>query len=194
MIDTVLRFYVTALCFPELSCQGFPDSAKLVLEFLAGPYTIPTALALALFAYWLAMAVGADRAANQRTVLRGVLAALLAWGLATLGGLAWQGVGGLRTGDGIACWHGLPSACPAAAIGFAVGATLWRRDWRWGLGIFLATGLWTGAQVCCGLRYPLDVVAGTVLGAGLAWLLGPADWLDRPVDAFIRLARRLMLA
>ena len=82
----------------------------------------------------------------------------------------------------------------AAAIGFAVGATLWRRDWRRGLVACLMTGLWVVAQVSCGVRYPMDAIVGTLLGTGLGWLLGAIAWLDRLLGALVRLARRLMLA
>jgi membrane-associated phospholipid phosphatase len=75
-----------------------------------------------------------------------------------------------------------------------VAATLWRRDWRRGLVICLLTGLWVVAQVSCGVRYPLDVIAGTLLGISLGWLLGAIAWLDRLLGALVHLARRLMLA
>jgi hypothetical protein len=38
------------------------------------------------------------------------------------------------------------------------------------------------------------VIVGTVIGAGLAWLLGYADWLDRYLDGVIRFVRGLILA
>ncbi len=194
----VLHYYVKILCFLHTNFQELPDRANLVLESLAGGYVVPTGLALAILIYWFEGPTAADRLANQRVVLRGLVAALAAWGIAALSGLAWrQGLADPELAQAFSdwmCWQGLPSTSMAAAVGFALGATLWRGDWRWGLGIFLATGLWAGTQVCCGYHYAMDVVVGTVLGAGLGWLLGLADWLDRPLDALIRLARRLTLA
>lgn len=195
MMEDVLRYYVTALCFVCTFCQGLPAAMKLVLQFLAGPYAVPTGLTMVLLAYWFRAAMMADRAAHQRAVLRSLTAAFFAWGLATLIGVGWQRLlGGVQAVNDWMCWHGLPSACPAAAVGFTLGATVWRWDWRRGLGLCLMTGMWAGAQVCCGVRYPLDVVVGAVLGTALGWWLGSIRWLDRPLGMLVRLARRLMLA
>jgi hypothetical protein len=195
ILEGVVRFYVTAFCFLEISCQALPEPVTLVLEFLAGPYAIPTALALSLVVYWFKMGTTADRAASQRTVLRGLLAVIFAWALAALVGLAWrQGMGEMQFGDRIECWRGLPSACPAAAVGFALGATLWRHDWRRGLVACLLTGMWVVPQTLCGAGYPMDIVVGTLLGTSLGWLLGVMRLLDRLLGALVRLARRLMLA
>jgi hypothetical protein len=190
--------YVTILCFLRILFQELPAQVNPALAFLACGYFVPAGLALAVLVRWFEGPGIADRATNQREVLRGLVAALVAWGLTALIGLAWK----LGFSDPAwepvlsewTCWHGPPYPSPAAAMGFALGATLWRRDWRWGLGYCLATGLWTGAQVCYGLRYPMDVVIGAVIGAGLAWLLGYVAWLNQPLNALIRLARRWMLA
>jgi hypothetical protein len=194
MVEDVVRFYVRALCFMETACQSLPEPALIVLEFLAGPYAIPAALALTLVVYWFKMGTATDRAASQRAVLRGVLAGLMGWGLATLVSMAWQqGIGGLQLGE-IECWRGIPSACSAAAAGFALGATLWRHDWRRGFVACLLTGVWVVTQTFCGARYPMDAVVGTFLGTSVGWVVGAIGWLDRLFGLLVRLARRLMLA
>jgi membrane-associated phospholipid phosphatase len=194
----VLYSYVTILCFLRFLFQGLPAQADLALALLARGYAVPTGLALAALIRWFEGPGASDRAANQREVLRGLIAALVAWGLAALIGLAWKlGLSHPAWEPVLSewtCWHGPPYPSPAAAVGFALGTMLWRLDWRWGLGYCLAAGLWTGAQVCYGVRYPMDVIIGTVIGAGSAWLLGYVARLDRPLNALIRLARRLMLA
>lgn len=200
MID-VLYTYVTIFCSWRILIQDLlvrlPE-ANLALEVLAGGYLVPLALALMTLVRWFEGTTVADRAANQRTVLCGLLAALLAWGLAVSVGLVWEeglsDLGWERVLSGWTCWQRVPFPSIAAATGVALGATSWRRDWRWGLGCFLATGFWAGAQACLGLYYPMDVVVGTLIGASLGWLLGSAAWLKRPLGALIRLARRWMLA
>jgi hypothetical protein len=171
---------------------------NLALEFLAGWYAVPVGLLLIAFIYWFVGVTADDRLANQRAVLRGLMAALIAWILTVLVELVWllllRGPQWKEIVSGWACWQGAPSACPAAAIGFALGATLWWRNWHWGMGCILATGLWAIAQVFVGLYYPLDVVVGTVIGMGLAWWLRSMAWLDRPLGVLVRLARRFMLA
>jgi membrane-associated phospholipid phosphatase len=194
----ILHYYVTFLCSLRTLCQDLPAQVSLVLGFLAGGYVVPTLLAVMALLRWFEGPRAAERFANQQTVLRGLLTALIAWGLAVLFGLACSRVlsdaPAMEAVGGWGCWHGTPYPSSAAAIGFALGAALWRRDWRWGLAACLATSLWAVAQVCCGLRYPLDVVVGAALGAALAWLLGAMAWWERPLGALIRLARRLMLA
>jgi len=190
--------YVRTLCFLHLLFQQMPNQVQLVLEFLARGYIAPAGLALGLLVYWFEGKTTSAHRANQLTVLRALLAALLAGGMAALSGSAWrQGLSDpelLQTFSDWPCWQGPPSISVAAAAGFALAATLWQRNWRWGLGLLLTTGLWVGARVCCGHNYPLDVVFGTVLGPSLAWLLGYAYWLDRPLEAVIRFARRLTMA
>jgi hypothetical protein len=194
----VLYFYVSIFCVQRALLEGFPGTVNCLLKFLAGWHAVPVGLALAALIYWFTGATPVDRAANQRSVLRGLLAALVVWILAALVELVWLLVLSTPQWKEIvsewACWQGPPSACPAAAVGFALGATLWRRAWRWGLGCCLATGLWAVAQVFYGVCYPLDVVVGTAIGVGLAWWLGSMAWLDRPLNVLVRLARRLMLA
>ncbi len=44
------------------------------------------------------------------------------------------------------------------------------------------------ARVIGGVHYPADVVAGAWLGAGWAWLVDRAGWLERPLMAVGRRA------
>jgi hypothetical protein len=193
----LLYAYTKALSFLELLFRELP-AIRPVLRFLAEGYVVPTALALVVLIRWFEGARAADRLANEGAVLRSLVVVLAAWGLAGLAGLECRQVLSAQAIEEMNIqwpwWHGLPAPSSAAATGFALAAGLWRRDWRWGLGLCLATGLWATAQVCYGLRYPLDVVVGTALGVGLAWPLGAATWLERPLNAIIHLARRLMLA
>ncbi len=194
----VLYFYVSLFCSQRTLVQGLPDVMSRLLGTLAGWHLVPTGLELVAFVYWFTGATALDRAGNQRVVLRGLLAALTAWivtlavkvvWLLVLSGPQWKEIVGEW-----ACWQGPPSACPAAAAGFALSTVLWRRDWRLGLGCCLAVCLWVVAQVFYGVCYPLDVVVGTAIGVGLAWWLWSMALLNRPLDALIDLARRWMLA
>lgn len=193
----LLYSYTKALSFLELFFRELP-AVRPALRLLADGHVVPTALALAMLVRWFEGPRAADRLANQRAVLRSLLAALGAWGLVALAGLVCKQVVSAQVIGEMNIqwpwWHGLPSPSSAAATGFALAAGLWRRDWRWGLGFCLTTGLWATAQVCYGLRYPLDVVVGAALGVGLAWPLGVATRLERPLDAILRLAGRLMFA
>jgi hypothetical protein len=194
----VLYFYIALFCTQYEIFQDVPGVAGRLVAALANWYFVPTVLALIFAVYWFNGARASDRIVNQRVVLRGFLAALIAWLVAEAIGLAWSlALSGAQWTDidqKWACWHGSPTACPAAAVGFALGATLWRRDWRWGLGCNLIVCLWAVTQIFAGVCYPIDVIVGTVIGLILAWLLDNVAWLDRPLDVLIYLVRRLMMA
>jgi hypothetical protein len=194
----VLYFYVSFLCGLRALVQRLPEVVNRLFGTLAGWYLVPTGLALVVLVYWFTGMAVADRTANQRTVLRALLAALVAWILAGLVRLVWLLVLSAPEWKGVVgewnCWQGVPAACSAAAAGFALSTVLWRRDWRLGLGCCLAVCLWAVAQVFYGVCYPLDVVVGTAIGVGLAWWLWSMALLNRPLDALIDLARRWMLA
>jgi hypothetical protein len=194
----VLYFYVFFLCDLRALVQRLPEVIERLLGTLAGWYLVPTGLALVVLVYWFTGEEVAYRTNNQRAVLRALLAALVAWVLAGLVRLGWllvlSGSEWKEIVDGWTCWQGVPAANSAAAVGFAFGTVLWRRDWRLGLGCCLAVSLWAVAQVFDCVCYPLDIVVGTVIGVGLSWWLWSMDWLDRPSDALIGLARRWMLA
>ena len=171
---------------------------SLALRVLASGHIVPTALAMMVLARWFKVTVGTVRAVNQRSLLRSLLATLIAWGLAISLGLLW------RTWLSDPGWttvltywtgrHNAPFPNLAAAAGIALGTASWRQTWRWSLGCFLATGLWAGAQVCLGFYYPMDIVVGSLIGAIVGWMLGSMTWLDRLMGVFVRLARRWMLA
>ncbi len=171
---------------------------NLALRVLASGYIVPTALAMMVLARWFKGTVVAVRAANQRALLRSLLAALIAWGLAIAVGLLWQGwLSDPNWARMLSEWAGrqnAPFPNLAAAAGVALGAASWRQTWRWSLGCLLATGLWAGAQVCLGFYYPMDIVVGSLIGAIVGWLFGSMTWLNRLMGVFVRLARRWMLA
>jgi undecaprenyl-diphosphatase len=169
-----------------------------LMRLLVNDYFVPTALCLLAAALWFSGANRGARAANQRAVVSMVVAVLLANVLVKLCNLLYfrprpfsvQEVNLLfyRPSD-----SSLPSN--AAAVGFAFAGVGWQRSRRLGMLMGVLGGLWGFARVYCGVHYPLDIVAGGLVGVFSAWVVGKAQSPLEPLMlAIIALGRRLYLA
>jgi undecaprenyl-diphosphatase len=169
-----------------------------LMRLLVNDYFVPTALCLLAAALWFSGANRDARAANQRAVVSMVVAVLLANVLVKLCNLLYfrprpfsvQEVNLLfyRPSD-----SSLPSN--AAAVGFAFAGLGWQRDRRLGVVMGVLGGLFGFARVYCGVHYPLDIVAGGLVGVFSAWVVGKAQSLLEPLMlALIAFGRRLYLA
>jgi hypothetical protein len=194
---TIAHFYVTFLCSFR---AGLSDTLaglpwlNLTVELIAAQHLVPVLLLAALLAAWFEGGSRERRAVRQRALLRAMLGALLAWAVASLIGVqtrAWLQQTAIADAS---CWIGAPFPSIATAAGFALGAALYRADWRWGLGCLALVALWTMARVARGLCYPLDVFTGALIGVVPGWILGWAGWLESPLDSVVRFLRRMALA
>jgi undecaprenyl-diphosphatase len=79
-----------------------------------------------------------------------------------------------------------------AAPAFAIAVTLLLIHRRLGLVVVLGAAVMSYARVYCGDHYPVDVLAGALIGAGAAWVL--TTRLGKAMAALRRLADRLILA
>lgn len=169
-----------------------------LMRLLVNDYFVPTALCLLAAALWFSGANRDARAANQRAVVSMVVAVLLANVLVKLCNLLYfrprpfsvQEVNLLfyRPSD-----PSLPSN--AAAVGFAFAGLGWQRNRRLGLLMGVLGGLFGFARVYCGVHYPLDIVAGGLVGVFSARVVGKAQSLLEPLMlALIGFGRRLYLA
>jgi hypothetical protein len=196
---TIAGFWVAFLCSWRASLTEALAALpwlNVIVSFIAGQHLVPSLLLAAGLAAWFEGGSKELRAIRQRALLRAVVAGGLGWGLALLLGsqaTLWLG----REWDGMAdaaCWIGLPFPSLAASAGFALGAALWRADWRWGLSCLALVSLWVAARAARSTCYPLDVLAGALIGLIPGWIVGWAGWLERPLDAVVRFLRRMALA
>lgn len=82
-----------------------------------------------------------------------------------------------------------PSLPAAMAFCFAAGARLANR-WL-GIGLYVLAILFAIARVYAGVHYPLDVIAGAVIGAGMVQIVARLESIANPfADRAIALARR----
>ncbi len=168
------------------------------MRLLVNDYLIPTTLCLLAAALWFAGGSREERSRNQLVVLRLVVALLLANLLVKLCNLVYfrprpfsvQAVNLLfyRPSD-----SSLPSNAAAVALTFA--AVGWQASRRLGVIMGVMAALFSFARVYCGVHYPLDVVVGGLVGAVSGYIVTKGQrFLEPPMDALIRIARRLYLA
>jgi undecaprenyl-diphosphatase len=173
-------------------------SMDALMRLLVNDYFVPTILCLLAAAFWFAGGTKEERGRNQRAVLSIIVAVLLANLVVKLCNLIYfrprpfsvQPVNLLfyRPSD-----SALPSN--AAAVGFTFAAVAWRRNRRLGALMGVLAGLFAFARIYCGVHYPLDVVAGGLIGAVCAYVVGKGQRLLEPLtDAIIRVGQRLYLA
>jgi undecaprenyl-diphosphatase len=169
-----------------------------VMRALVTDFIVPTFQVLGLLGLWFEGKAIPERRGNQRTVLRAMVALLVASGLVKLSNLIYFRERPFR-------WHEInllfyfpsDSSFPSnsATVVFAVAAAVWLRNRSWGRPMLLLAAAFAFSRVYTGVHYPGDVLGGFALGAATAWALTEhGKWLDPVYDRIIKLARRLYLA
>jgi undecaprenyl-diphosphatase len=168
-----------------------------LVRLLLNDYFVPTVLAMILLALWFEGTTPMAQARNQRTVLVGSLSAALANILLKFMNLVYYRPRPFDAGEvNLLFYRPTDSSLPsnAAALGFAIAVGVWfywrRRGW---LLVGLAT-LFGLSRILGGVHYPLDVVAGAVLGAISAGLVQQQkNLVDNLLAIIVRLSARLSL-
>ena len=156
-----------------------------VMRLLASDFFLPVVLALATFALWFAGRTARDRYLNQWAFLYGVIGA----GFANLFVKVFdQHFFRSRPFIVLPDTHVLlyrptVSSFPsvAAAYGFAIAAGVFLVNKRWGLLIGVGALLFSFARIYAGMHYPLDVVAGALLGILTTWTFARVLNVLKPV-------------
>ena len=86
------------------------------------------------------------------------------------------------------------SSLPAnpAALAFAMAMGVWLINRRAGLPLFFLAGLWSFVRVYNGLFYPTDVLAGGLIGMGVACLVTLGLRAIEPVPTWVLKGARLL--
>ena len=190
-----------------LQINGMAGGSELLdglVRLFANDYFVPTSLSILLLSVWFAGSDADQRHRHQRAVLAAPLAVLLVNLAVSYSNSA--GITGTRpfmdyaraveTARALFYLPPDPSfPSNSAAVAFVLGGLLFWANRRVGLlGLGLASGIGF-ARVYAGVHYPLDVVAGAVLGlVGAMAAIGIMRIFD-PVPSFLlRVGRRLFLA
>lgn len=176
---------------------GQMPALDAVMRFLVSDYVLPTAIGLIAAGLWFAGVTPSVRGPNQRAVLQGGVAVLLANVVVKLFNLVYFRPRPFVTHDvNLLFYRPSDSSLPSnpAAVGFAMAVAVWWVNRQAGGTMLILAILWSLARVYCGVHYPLDVVAGAAVGGFAAYLIvwqTPA--LDRAYDWLIGLGERLFL-
>lgn len=169
-----------------------------IMRLLVNDYGLTTAMALGLVALWFEGGERAEREGNQRAVLMAILSVMLANVLLKLCNMVYFRPRPFEThAVNLLFYHPTDSSLPSnvATVGFALAVSLWTWNRRAGLAFGIAAILLGLSRVFCGVHYPGDVLAGVVLGGGVAYaLLRQSRWFGPLCDFVIDIARRMYLA
>lgn len=164
-------------------------------RLLLNDYFVPTTLALALLALWFEPS-GLDRQ-NQRAVLTATLSAALANALLKgLNLLYFRPRPFAHHPVNLLFYHPTDSSFPsnAAALGFAIAAGVWFYHRAWGWTLVVIAALFGLSRIFGGVHYPLDVLAGALLGWSSAYVIYRQNYLlNRLLDFTVTLADKLRL-
>lgn len=137
-----------------------------LIEIVVSDYLVPVALALTLLALWFA----ADTGSRRRYQL-GVIAAVLALAFANgsieiLNNFLFRDRPFVDHEVSLLFYEPTDSSFPAnvAALAFAVSTAVWVFNRRVGNALLAVSALYAFSRVYAGVHYPLDVIAGGVIG------------------------------
>ena len=169
-----------------------------LMQALVSDYVGPTLQVLGLLGFWFDGPDNKTRRENQRAVLRAAVVLLISGAVVVLINMLWARDRPFRYHEVNLLFYrppdpSFPSNSTAVVFGFAT--TVWLQNRRWGWPMLILAGSFAFSRVYCGVHYPTDILAGSVLGVGTAWLVTHRlRLLDRLFDRVIALARYLYLA
>ena len=166
-----------------------------VAQWVVSDYLVPVSLALALVALWF---IEPDRVVRQRHQI-GVFAALTAMGLASLAVFSFNALyfrpRPFDTVDvTLLFYRPTDSSFPSNAVAavFGIAAVVWGVNRRLGTALLVASGLYGLARVYVGVHYPLDVLAGALIGIAVAFLVLKLRDLIMPLLVWVIKAVRII--
>ncbi|MEE9284484.1 MAG: phosphatase PAP2 family protein [Dehalococcoidia bacterium] len=170
-----------------------------VMKLLVSDFFLPVLIALAAFSLWFTGRTFHQRLANQWGFLYAAVGAGLSNLVVQIFNQSFYRPRPFVTLDDVTVLFYRPTdpsfPSNAAAFAFAMAAGVWLTNRRWGTIIGVGALLFVFARVYAGMHFPLDVVAGALLGILTTWFFARALDLIKPVvDWAFRLLRWFHLA
>lgn len=170
-----------------------------VMTLLVSDFFLPVVIALAAFAMWFTGRSWEERWKNQVGFIYAVSGAGFANLFVRIFNDHFERARPFLTLNdvGILFYRPTDPTFPsnAAAYAFAMAAGIWLVNRRWGMVIGLGALLFSFGRVYAGMHFPLDVVAGALIGVLTTYLFARVLGLFKPVlDLAFRVVRALYLA
>ena len=168
-----------------------------VIELVVSDYLVPVALALMLLALWFAGGTS-SRTKYQYGVIAAVLALALGNGsIEILNNFVLRDRPFVDHEVTLLFYEPTDSSFPAnaAALAFGVSAAVWAFNRRVGSALLAVSALYAFSRVYVGVHYPLDVIAGGLIGVIAAVVAHTIVRLLRPfIDVLLKAGRIVLLA
>jgi len=168
------------------------DSA---VKWLVSDYLVPAAMALTLVALWFAGADVAARTRNQIGVLVGLSSMAASSGVVFAINAVYFRTRPFDDLDvSLLFYEPTDSSFPAnsAAAMFGIAAAVWGINRRLGTILFVIAGTFGFSRVVAGVHYPLDVLASTLIGILIAYVVFRVRDLLEPLPTMVIKAARIL--
>jgi undecaprenyl-diphosphatase len=180
------------------SLAGRNDVLDGLARLLVNDYFLTTTMSLILVIFWFEGGDRDRREQNQRGVLRAIIALFVANIILKLCNLVYFRPRPFVGHEvNLLFYRPTDSSFPSnpATVGFSLAIAVWLTNRRLGALLLVLATLFGLSRIYCGVHYPLDMVAGALLGALSAYLVVKrGEFFDPVLSLIIRTGRRLYLA
>ena len=174
---------------------GKSPAFDAIIELVVSDYLVPVALALTLLALWFA-GDASTRTKYQYGVIAAVFAVALSNGsIEILNNFVFRDRPFVDHEVSLLFYEPTDSSFPAnaAAMAFGVSAAVWAFNRRVGSALLAVSALYAFSRVYAGVHYPLDVIAGGLIGVAAAVAAHAIARLLRPLIEIVLKAGRIVL-
>ena len=169
-----------------------------LMRLLVNEYFLTTIMSLILVVFWFEGQDRDQRERNQEAILWALVALLVANVILKLCNLVYFRPRPFDSHEvNLLFYRPWDSSFPSnpATVGFSVATAIWLHNRRLGALLLVLAASFGLSRIYCGVHYPLDVIAGALLGALSAYLVvRKGGFFDPVIDLIIRVGRRLYLA